>query len=260
MQEAARRTFWHGKRPSEYWGLCFTAEQANSTISMAKGANAPTLNLVTSVNHGKTWETFTPGETTITLAKKGASVWFAAGEGGNTRLSSGGGWYVNNFTMTGRISATGSIMSMLNASEPTYECPDSYTFTSLFSGCSSLISAPDLPATTLASNCYDSMFNGCTSLTAAPMLPAEMLASSCYAAMFNGCTSLTTAPMLPAEMLASSCYSSMFNGCTSLATAPELPAETLADGCYHSMFLGCSSLTSGPSELPADVVLSYGYY
>lgn len=36
MQEGARRTFWHGKRPSEYWGLTFTAEQEGSTISMTK--------------------------------------------------------------------------------------------------------------------------------------------------------------------------------------------------------------------------------
>ena len=46
------------------------------------------------------------------------------------------------------------------------------------------------------------MFNGCTSLTTAPALPATKLANSCYAYMFEECTSLTTAPDLPAMELA----------------------------------------------------------
>lgn len=60
------------------------------------------------------------------------------------------------------------------------------------------------------------MFEGCTSLTTAPALPAETLADSCYTYMFNGCTSLTTAPVLPATTLAYRCYAYMFNGCSSL--------------------------------------------
>ena len=60
------------------------------------------------------------------------------------------------------------------------------------------------------------MFSGCTSLTEAPDLPAESLANYCYYQMFSGCTSLTKAPDLPAEFLVSNCYSGMFNGCSSL--------------------------------------------
>ena len=60
------------------------------------------------------------------------------------------------------------------------------------------------------------MLNGCTSLTTAPALPATTLAENCYGSMFNGCTSLTTAPALSATTLANNCYDSMFNGCTSL--------------------------------------------
>ena len=36
------------------------------------------------------------------------------------------------------------------------------------------------------------MFYGCTSLTTAPSLPATKLAHYCYNQMFYGCTSLTT--------------------------------------------------------------------
>jgi len=50
----------------------------------------------------------------------------------------------------------------------------------MFYGCTGLTTAPELPATTLASNCYSSMFNGCTGLTTAPELPATTLPDSCY--------------------------------------------------------------------------------
>ena len=87
------------------------------------------------------------------------------------------------------------------------------------------------------------MFSGCTSLTSAPTLPATTLADECYYSMFKNCTGLTSAPTLPATTLAYGCYGSMFNGCTSLTTAPTLPATTLVSNCYGSMFDCCSSLT-----------------
>ena len=116
--------------------------------------------------------------------------------------------------------------------------------TSMFYGCTSLVTAPALPATTLAQSCYQYMFEGCTDLTVAPELPATTLVQSCYGVMFYGCTSLTTAPELPATTLTDSCYASMFKGCTSLTTAPELPATTMVYDCYREMFQGCTSLSS----------------
>ena len=133
-----------------------------------------------------------------------------------------------------------------------------YCYSSMFYGCTSLTTAPALPATTLAIRCYSSMFYGCTSLTAAPSLPATTLADYCYFYMFYGCTSLTAAPSLPATTLADWCYYSMFQGCTSLTAAPSLPATTLADRCYSSMFYGCTSLTAAPS-LPATTLAKYCY-
>ena len=133
-----------------------------------------------------------------------------------------------------------------------------YCYYYMFKDCTSLTTAPKLPATTLAEGCYVHMFNGCTSLTAAPELPATTLAESCYAHMFNGCTSLTAAPELPATTLAGGCYTQMFYGCTSLTTAPELPATTLAGGCYTQMFEGCTSLTTAP-ELPATTLVDGCY-
>ena len=117
-------------------------------------------------------------------------------------------------------------------------------FIKLFENCSVLTSAPELPATSLAYNCYYCMFTGCTNLKSAPKLPAKALANQCYAYMFAGCKNLKTAPELPAEVLANQCYDSMFLGCTNLKTAPKLPAKTSRMYCYAGMFSGCTNLKS----------------
>ena len=128
----------------------------------------------------------------------------------------------------------------------------------MFSFCTALTHAPDLPATTLAINCYRSMFEACTALTHAPDLPATTLADNCYNIMFSGCTALTHAPDLPATTLAINCYRSMFEACTALTHAPDLPATTLADNCYNGMFSGCTALAKIPA-LPATTLANYCY-
>lgn len=62
----------------------------------------------------------------------------------------------------------------------------------MFRGCTSLLTAPKLPATDTAAGCYEYMFQGCTSLLTAPELPATMIVTTCYDYMFQGCTSLTS--------------------------------------------------------------------
>ena len=202
------------EEPPAYWGLCFTAEEAGSTIKMNKVGSAPSVTLETSFDC-EIWEPFTVGETTITLPNVGDKVYFRAGEGGNTAMASSINDYNNFSIITGRIAASGNIMSLLNGGSP-----DSI----------------------IATYCYSNMFNGCTALVQAPELPATTLDTHCYSFMFNGCTSLAQAPKLPATTLAISCYSNMFNGCTSLAQAPELPATTLVTFCYNSMFNGCINI------------------
>ena len=128
----------------------------------------------------------------------------------------------------------------------------------MFQGCTSLTTAPKLPATTLAETCYSQMFRGCTSLVNAPKLPATTLANSCYHYMFKGCTSLVNAPKLPATTLVDNCYYAMFDGCTSLTDAPALPATTLAKTCYQWMFSDCTSLVNAPA-LPATTLAEYCY-
>ena len=98
------------------------------------------------------------------------------------------------------------------------------------------------------------LFEDCAVLTSAPDLPATKLADDCYYGMFSGCTSLTSAPELKATKLADYCYSSMFSGCTSLEKAPELKATTLAYKCYYSMFSGCTKLSTVTMLAPSDKI------
>ena len=170
----------------------------------------------------------------------------------------------------------------------------SYMYDSTFYGCNSLVTAPTLrattlasgcyyymfihcyllnniniesPITTLANNCYNRMFDNCKSLTSIPtdLFPIQITTAPtfCYLGMFNGCESLTSVPsdLLPATILNDNCYEYMFAGCTSLTTVPRLPATTLADYCYDHMFAGCTSLTSIPSNLlPATTCKIQCYY
>ena len=145
------------------------------------------------------------------------------------------------FAMTGKIAASGNCNALWNYED--LNAPlKAYCGYSMFKQCTSLTTAPELPATTLADYCYSGMFTQCTSLTTAPALPATTLAIYCYDSMFAACTSLTQAPALPATTLADWCYYKMFYNCTSLTTAPELPATTLKTHCYNSMFSYCTSL------------------
>ena len=76
--------------------------------------------------------------------------------------------------------------------------------------------------------------NGCTSLTTAPILPATTLTNGCYAHMFQGCTGLTTAPVLPATTLADGCYQYMFFGCSNLRSVACLATTNISlVNCYY---------------------------
>ena len=218
--------------------LCFTAEKARSTVAMSvKGTPTKGQAFEYSTN-GTNWSEFIPGTTTITLAKVGDKVYF---RGDNTTVSESDS-ICYKFAMGGKIAASGNIMSLLDKTCQSTTISNKYCYGSMFRNCTSLTTAPSLPATTLAFNCYYGMFYDCRSLTTAPSLPATTLANNCYYGMFNGCISLTTAPSLPATTLADYCYNSMFNDCRSLTTAPSLPATTLANNCYGYMFKGCTSL------------------
>ena len=234
--------------------LTFRATQDGSTVKLTKNGS-PSGDFQTSRDGGKTWSDYTL-DTAIPL-NTGDEVSFRAKADRTTAQSNSDYFY---FEMTGKIEAWHNVMSLYRTNDfATYDTTVDYAFYQLFSGCGSLTKAPELPATTLAIDCYAYMFASCQSLTKAPELPATKLADYCYESMFYRCQSLTEAPVLPATTLAVVCYSNMFASCQSLTKAPELPATTLVYGCYSAMFSSCQSLTKAP-VLPATTLESYCYY
>ena len=221
--------------------LTLTATADNSSVRLAKNG---TLDNTFEVDKGNGWEDYAFG--TVIPLNAGESCRWRCKSHPTTQSDQN---YVQ-FVMTGKIEASGNVNSMLSSDFENLTSLTGYDYAYMFKGCTSLVQAPELPATTLARDCYNSMFYGCTSLVQAPELPATTLADFCYQFMFYGCTSLVQAPELPATTLTLCCYYYMFDGCTSLVQAPELPATTLVNSCYGYMFYDCTSLTQAP-ELPA---------
>ena len=208
-----------------------------------------------SVNNGK-WENVekdipvTFGGTNGTLRLRGTNI--------NGTASSSIALSNIRFTdKTVKVACTGDIRTLLDWRNYSTVKTQNARFCNLFIDCAVLTSAPELPATTLAGNCYTNMFRGCTSLTSAPDLPATTLAYGCYGSMFRGCTSLTSAPVLPATTLAEGCYNFMFSGCTNLTSAPKLSADKLAVSCYTYMFYNCKRLSTVTMLAPASEINSY---
>ena len=56
------------------------------------------------------------------------------------------------------------------------------------------------------------MFNGCTSLISAPILPATTLQTYCYTEMFNGCTKLNNVTCLATDISADACTDDWLKG------------------------------------------------
>ena len=210
--------------------------------------------------NGSTWNTWDGKE----ISSSGGKLYLRGT--GNTKITGNSSPNNYRFVFTGtsdlKIACKGNIENLLDyetVSGGGHPTMASYCYQHMFYGCTSLTTAPELPAITLKYHCYARMFQGCASLTTAPELPATKLFNYCYQAMFQGCTSLTTAPALPATTLTFQCYCDMFRDCTSLTTAPELPATTLGDYCYQHMFRDCTALTTAP-ELPATTLGEQCYY
>lgn len=232
-----------------YEGLTFTAIEA-STISLTNsGGNVPDIWYSRDLKEWTQWD-----YSSIELTKD-SKIYFKGNNG--TQFSKTSSKY-SKFVITGKIAASGNIMSLLDNGACTRTELGAYCFYRLFYECSSLTTAPALPATTLANNCYENMFYRC-SITTAPELPATTLAPSCYNGIFARCNLLVNAPkILPATTLKNRCYFYMFNACTSLVKAPEIKATTLADECCYMMFYNCSSLTTAP-ELQATTLANSCY-
>lgn len=97
--------------PTANW-LCFTAEEANSTVAMSAEGSAPEVSLEYSID-GSTWSPFVVGTTTVTLANIGDKVYVRATSAGNTGMGTSSSDY-NKFVMTGKIAASGNVDTLLD--------------------------------------------------------------------------------------------------------------------------------------------------
>ena len=268
----------HSEKDPTMEYLTFTAlEDGTFTLTLVNTLTTEKLSYVEySVDDRKTWiRTDNVNSQTVAITtpilKEGEKVYW---RGIGQTYASGPSNY-SKFSSTGRFNVSGNINTLLGGNHPetidisnfynayyTYchlfsgviglidaSClilpakkVSYYGYYGMFSGCTNLISAPQLPATELNQYCYQFMFNRCTSLTTTPDLPATKLNHQCYEAMFYECISLTTPPKIYATKLEYECCGRMFYGCTSLTTAPDLLSKETDTRPYYNMFYGCTSL------------------
>ena len=210
------------KLPIPY--LTFTAQGAQ-TFKMHT-ENYTLLNTLQYSLDGNTWETLTAGDQIIfdedhPLRLRGKSnIGTATSAEAYSWIEFG---VYNNDTP---VACTGDIRTLVDWEN--YENADTAEarFCGLFNGCSDLTTAPALPATTLAEDCYVAMFRNCTSLTAAPALPATTLAIRCYNLMFNGCSKLNSITMLATDISASNCLKRWVEGVATTGTFTKAAAMT----------------------------------
>lgn len=234
--------------------LCFTAEEANSSIGLVKHGSAPTVNLQTSTD-GQSWIQYTVGDL-IPLDNIGDKVYFKA-IGSNTRFSSGSTNY-NSFSGTGRVAGSGNINSLIeedvDVARNVSLTNRSRVYQSLFRSCICITELPEFPSKEVGVSVYDMLCWGCTNLRKAmPELPATKLYQYSYTNMFSDCPSLTTPP----EILATSVdgtgdnfsCASMFKNCTSLTYGPSVNITNTNGDLYESMYKGCINLETVPDFL-----------
>lgn len=210
--------------------VTFKAEEANSSIGLTKLSTNQTLEYSTDTS---TWNTF---NTTINISLNNGDKVYVRGILSADNSSSN----YTQFKMTGKIAASGNCNAIWNYQD--LDAPlKKYCGYYLFYQCRSLVTAPELPATTLANYCYCHMFDACTLLPTAPELPATKLVGNCYEYMFYRCGSLTTPPELPATKLALRCYYYMFQECSSLEYIKCLATDISATNCTMYWVRGVAS-------------------
>ncbi len=122
-----------------------------------------------------------------------------------------------------------------------------------FSGCSSLVTPPDLSGLHHAKgSTFRETFNACSSLTSAALMNVTEIDTSTtnqFRSMYWRCTALTDASPMHVTFDTTGQYTfyQMFQGCTSLVEAPDLSSiTTVGDQSMYRMFYNCTSLTAPP--------------
>lgn len=131
---------------------------------------------------------------------------------------------------------------------------------SMFHGCSSMVNAPNVDCTSIASGVqqpFRSMFQNCTNLQTPPeRFDVETADYSAFYGIFANCSSLLYAPIINIRNVGTRTYyafDEMFYNCSSLTDASSIniyfPENSQWDGerTFYQMFYGCTSLVNSPS-------------
>ena len=222
--------------------LKFTALAA-STIALVKVGNPLDVSLVTSLN-GAPWQAYTTGNT-ISLNEGDEIRWRAATV--NSRMADSQNNY-HNFVMTGKVAASGVVMSLLDSTLHSKVLLGNNTLNSLFKNCTSLVSAPSLGfSRVVGSQSMAYTFQGCTSLVNVPTFEiTEFGYQTCFYT-FQGCTALVNTPTINASTN-TGCCQGMFQGCTALVDASSITLHGITYGYeFYRMFQGCTALVNTPT-------------
>lgn len=244
----------------------------SSTGSQTLGIDTTKLGTITPVfeysTDGETWTSWTVLDT-LSFGN-GTDLYI---RGMNTFLSKGGINYTNFvFSTASPVECSGNIMHLFDYTQDLTAIPDesgqSRGVKYMFANCTQLITAPDLPATTLVIYAYSNMFEGCTSLEIPPFLPATNTTTSNYAYynMFKNCTSLNTLPSLNHLVTPSAgiCVY-MFDGCSNIKMSGVQDEEYvneytfgfLPDGSScQGMFANTGGSMTGLSSYPITIYTS----
>ena len=204
--------------------VTFTADAAQ-TFKMTTFGNYNISGLEYSVNYGE-WTSVEPnkevtfGGANSTLRLRGTNI-----NGTASHFSK-----YSTITFTDKnvnVACTGDIRTLQDWRNYSTVDTQNARFCYLFIYCAALTSAPELPATTLADECYYGMFGGCTSLTSAPELKATTLAGDCYTSMFAECTKLSTVTMLAPSDQITSCTNCVAYWLENAGTDGSVTSHTL---------------------------------
>lgn len=231
--------------------LTFSANE-EQTLTMSVAVET----LEYSVN-GDTWNEL--GTTTVTFGGNNGDLRLRGRNAGGTaaNYTDGSEDYSKIIFGSNNVNVTceGDIRTLVDYQKYATTSTEEAIFCYLFENCTSLKTAPILPATNLADFCYMRMFKGCTNLISAPELPASTLSRHCYDRMFEDCSSLTTAPRLKAKILTEYCYRWMFSGCSKMNHITMLATDYSANSCLQQYISGVASYGTFVKDksLPIDM-------
>ena len=132
------------------------------------------------------------------------------------------GFEIGGFGVSQPCNVGGNIMSLLfNDNFENIDLTNvDFGFGKLFQG-EPIVNASELILPSVVCGdmgCYNSMFQNCTSLTTAPALPATTLSRRCYEKMFEGCSNLNYIKMLATDISAYGCLNNWVNGVSPTGT------------------------------------------